>query len=671
MQVTSPSVLRDPDRLEALRRLDLLEARSEPHFDHLASVVRQALDVPVALITMVDANRQFFVSCPGLLEPWASTGETPLSHSFCQHVVASGEALVIEDAREDPLVKDNLAIQDLRVVAYAGIPLTTIDGFTIGTLCAIDSKPRAWASSEIILLRRLASCVLDRIELRASARRNGAKSRFLDVAVDALPGALAIYDRTGKIIRWNRPLETLTGYSPEAIARMGPPDLLAEEDRPAMARLTTDVFDRGRAVLEARLLANDGRLIPVRYSAVRVRQSGADYLVAFSLNLAEREDLEGSRAPGGTERYRSLVEHATYGIYRADFEGNVVAANPALVRLLGYESEAEVVALDFGTDVYVREADRTVVTERLRTADVIRDVELEWKRRDGSRIHVRLSGRHIPDSETRMFEGFVEDFTERRRLEDQLRERQKLEAMGRVSGGVAHDFNNLLTVILAEADLALLSLPPGSGEEGALKEIRRTAERGSDIVRQLLSFVRRQPVTRDVFDLNEVVSGMRTMLNRLVGGDVALEIEPAAGEVPFEADRGQVEQVLVNLVVNGRDAMPEGGRLYVSTGVEAVGAEDAQLPDGGRPGRFAVLEVRDTGVGMSDEIRERAFEPFFTTKPPDEGTGLGLATASDIVRRSGGFIRIDSAPGAGTSMRVYLPLTAMPPFSQPREGESR
>ena len=251
--------------------------------------------------------------------------------------------------------------------------------------------------------------------------------------------------------------------------------------------------------------------------------------------------------------------------------------------------------------------------------------------------------------------GIVQDITERTRLEEQFLQAQKMEAVGRLAGGVAHDFNNLLTAILGYSDLLLSQLPTGDGMRTDLEEIRKAGERAASLTRQLLAFSRQQMLEPKIIDVNEIVSNIDKLLRRLIGEDIVLVTRLESGLGFVRADPGQLEQVIMNLVVNSRDAMPSGGKLTIETHAVRL---DSPL-DLGRiaiePGRYSVLEIRDTGTGMEPSVQARIFEPFFTTKEKGKGTGLGLATAYGIVKQSGGYIACESQPGRGTSFRLYLP----------------
>ena len=459
-------ILRDPVRLDALHGLRLLDTPTEEAFDRLSKLAAMMTGAPVGLVTLVDVDRQFFKSCIGLPQPWSTWRQTPLSHSFCQHVVARAAPLVIEDARLDPELKDNLAIPEINVVAYLGVPLLAA-GQVVGSFCVIDRVPRQWTQKEIDAVSELAELVMTELKLR------------------------------GEVVR-----------------RCETEELLRE-------------------------------------------------------NQAELE-------------------------------------------------------------------------ERVRE----RTAELE------------------------------SELTERKKLEARLLHVQKMDALGRLSGGIAHDFNNLLTAIEGYADLAESSLQEPNVAASHLAEVRNAAGRAAELTKRLLAFARRQVTEPRVIDLNELVTGMQKMLARVIGEDVRLTTRLEETPWVVKVDSGQMEQVLMNLVINARDAMPRGGELAIETANVTLDARGAQAMSDAAPGEYVRLAVRDTGTGMSPEVRRLAFEPFFTTKEQGRGTGLGLATSYGVVRQAQGAIQIDSEPGVGTSILIYLPRATearqepVMPASAPASGGS-
>ncbi|MGC2194415.1 MAG: ATP-binding protein [Terriglobales bacterium] len=369
-------------------------------------------------------------------------------------------------------------------------------------------------------------------------------------------------------------------------------------------------------------------------------------------NAALRAAQEGLRR--SESNFRSLVTNAPYGICRVDSRGHLIDANPALVASLGYDSAAELVGRNLST-LYAEGQQWFVLADHLRTLEDFHGLDCEWTRKDGSTTAVRLSGRAISDeSKTVTFEIFTEDVTERRALEQQLRQSQKMEAIGRLAGGIAHDFNNLLMVISGYSEFLLERLGPEPALRGPAKEISTAAERATSLTRQLLAFSRKQMLTPKVLDLNAVITENLKMLTRLIGEDIDLVMIPGSDLGAVKADPGQIEQVILNLAVNARDAMPHGGKLTIETANVKLDEAYARLHAPVQPGDYTMLAITDTGLGMDGDTQSHIFEPFFTTKGP-KGTGLGLSTVYGIVKQSGGYIWVYSEPGKGTSFKIYMP----------------
>src|SRR6267143_1387894 len=354
--------------------------------------------------------------------------------------------------------------------------------------------------------------------------------------------------------------------------------------------------------------------------------------------------------------YRGLVEHAAYGIYRATGDGTFLMVNPALFTMLGHGSAEELLKIDIARDVYVDPAARARILARCEQFGSAIE-EVAWRRRDDSVITVRLNGRPVraPDGTIDCFEFIVDDVTDQRALEERLRQTQKMEAVGRLAGGIAHDFNNLLTAILGSVDFLRRALGPEHPEHAETEEIQKAAVRAADLTRQLLAFSRQQVLAPKVLELDALVANLEKMLRRLIGEDVELRFVAKAARAAVRADPGQLEQVIVNLVVNARDAMPRGGKLTIETARVDLDAAYAWEHGTVEPGRYVMLAVTDTGVGIDRAAQARLFEPFFTTKEFGKGTGLGLATVYGIVKQSGGYIWVYSEPGRGATFKVYLP----------------
>jgi two-component system cell cycle sensor histidine kinase/response regulator CckA len=472
------------------------------------------------------------------------------------------------------------------------------------------------------------------------------------------------------------------GYDPEYVRVATADAMTAALDRQAWDLVLSDhsmPHFSGMAALA--LLRDRGLDVPFisvsgtssEQEAVVAMKAGAnDYVAKGRLNrllpaiereLREAKGREARRALEAAIRlseasYAALVEHAPIGIYRSTPEGQFLSANDTFARMLGYQSTDEVLSLDMARDVYVDPAERTRLLDEAAATDRIHhDAEATWKRGDGRRITVQLRARAVLDERGRVnyYEAFAWDVTEQRRLQTHVAQAHKMEAIGRLAGGIAHDFNNLLTVITSYGDVLLDTLARDDPNREDVEQIRQAADAAASLTRQLLAFSRQQVVAPQVVDLNGVVSGFRKMLTRIIGEDIECVTLLSPQGCAVRADVGQLEQVLMNLAVNARDAMPTGGTLTIETASVHVDPDTRDAHPTGVAGRFTILTVRDTGVGMDDATKARIFEPFFTTKPAGQGTGLGLATVYGILQQSGGFVEVDSQLGRGTAFRIYLP----------------
>ncbi|MGA8300431.1 MAG: ATP-binding protein, partial [Terriglobales bacterium] len=355
-------------------------------------------------------------------------------------------------------------------------------------------------------------------------------------------------------------------------------------------------------------------------------------------------------------RYRSLILSAVFGIYRCTLSGRFLDVNPALITMLGYGSVEEVLALDVRRQVYVNPQEIDRLTEEFQRTGNLNGVEVQWKHKDGHIIIVRLSGRaaSLAEEPEEVLELIAEDITERRQLEEQFRQAQKMEAVGRLAGGVAHDFNNLLMVINGYTEVLLDQLDVSSDMHSKVQAIQQAADRAATLTRQLLAFSRKQVLELKVIDVNSVIADMERLLRPLIGENIELVTRLSSDAGRTRADAGQLEQVIMNLVVNAKDSMPEGGRISIRSMNIAV-RQNVGEHRFIQPGRYAVIAVADTGHGMDRETQSRIFEPFFTTKEKGKGTGLGLSTVYGIVKQSNGYVFAESQIGSGTTFYVYLP----------------
>jgi len=414
------------------------------------------------------------------------------------------------------------------------------------------------------------------------------------------------------------------------------------------------------------LVATSFALTVSAYFSLIAARSPADYrkaiihltlfvflaLLICSFNAALRSAQEGLRR--SEINFRSLVVNAPYGVCRCDAAGIMLDVNPALVAMLGHESAAELVGGNLA-NLYADSQQWFELADRFRSLQKFKGLMAEWENKSGAAISVRLSGRAFRDERNSIFfELFAEDVTERRALEQQLRHSQKMEAVGRLAGGIAHDFNNLLMVISGYCEFLLERVGTNPALRGPAQEIANASQRATGLTRQLLAFSRKQMLAPKVIDLNTVVTENLRMLERVIGEDIDLVMVPGEELGSVKADPGQVEQVIMNLAVNARDAMPQGGKLTIETANISLDEEYARFHESVKPGDYVMLAISDTGAGMDAETQNHIFEPFFTTKGL-KGTGLGLSTVYGIVKQSEGYIWVYSEPGKGTTFKVYLP----------------
>jgi PAS domain S-box-containing protein len=350
-------------------------------------------------------------------------------------------------------------------------------------------------------------------------------------------------------------------------------------------------------------------------------------------------------------RFQLLCASLADGIIVCE-DGKILEANGGLSRILGYSTE-EIVGK--GVTWWVAEEYRELVSSRV-AAGIEGTYEVELIRKGGGRVLVEATGRTLIEAGRTRRITALRDITEKRKLEDQFRHAQKMEAVGRLAGGVAHDFNNLLTVITSYCEMVSSDMTPSDPRRLDMAEIQKAAGTAASLTRQLLAFSRQQVTEPRVLALEDVIGSAGKLLRRLIGEDIELQVLPGPERAAVRMDPGQLEQVIMNLAVNARDAMPDGGVLSIETGRAELTDQYAARHCPAKPGHYAMLAVTDTGVGMTADVRSRIFEPFYTTKEEGKGTGLGLATVYGIVKQNDGFIWVYSEPGRGTTFKIYLPL---------------
>ena len=374
-------------------------------------------------------------------------------------------------------------------------------------------------------------------------------------------------------------------------------------------------------------------------------------------------------------RYLMLFNDLPIGLCKTTPNGKILDANPAAVQMLGYPDRASLLNVS-AADLCADTADSSRWQQLIGGDTVVRGFQTQLRRCDGSYISVEANIRAVRDADGRVlyFESSVEDITERLNLEAQLRHSQKMESIGQLAAGVAHDFNNVLTIIKGHADLLLARDHLPADCSGSLERISSAADRAANLTRQLLTFSRRQVMQPNVLGLNDVIHNVARMLERTLGENIAVRFDLASDLPPIYADAGMLEQTIMNLAVNARDAMPEVGEFFIGSTATEVTPSHAQQNPEARVGRFVCLTVADTGAGMDAQVLSRIFEPFFTTKEVGKGTGLGLATVYGITKLHRGWIEVSSEVNKGSAFKIFLPATSKPtdaPAAEPVEKEIR
>jgi len=473
---------------------------------------------------------------------------------------------------------------------------------------------------------------------------------------------IAVVNMDGKRIFNSLSYQKVLGYSPDELQTFSPFEQIHPDDQPLVKRAIDEAKRSGTGrMLEYRLRHKNGTwLFLESTSSVICNAKGEpEKLVIVNRDITERKRAEQALRRSEAD-FRSMVLDAPYGIYRASLTGRFLQVNPALQKMLGYEQAQELFSKDLAADIFRRSGEYQRLTDLLTHTEEIKDLEMEWKRQDGTPITVRCSGRRINDENGApgYFEVFAEDVTEKRVLERQLRMAQKMEAIGRLSGGIAHDFNNLLGVIIGYSRVLKRELGPDNPLCEHALEVEKAGQRAAALTKQLLAFSRQQVLTPAVLNLNTLAKDMEAMLLRLLGEDIEVSLELSPNLASVKADQSQIEQVIMNLAVNARDAMPSGGKLKIQTANVELDQNYTRNHTGSKAGSYVLLSVTDTGVGMDAGTLTHIFEPFFTTKERTNGTGLGLATVYGIVKQSNGYIWVESEPGKGASFQIYLPRHA-------------
>jgi two-component system, cell cycle sensor histidine kinase and response regulator CckA len=553
-------------------------------------------------------------------------------------------------------------MRELREVEPEGyLPVLVVTAHADQRLHALQAGARDFISQpfdHLEALTRIHNMLEVRLLLRESRSRTaGVESRYRGL-LEAAPDAMVVVNQAGEIVLLNVQAEKQFGYMRDELVGQRItniiPEGFAERLRADGLRSTEDALAQQIGTgIELSARRKDGSEFPIEIMLSPLESSEGILVTAAIRNITARKVSE-QRLRDSEEEYRLLFESNPHPMWVFDVETLAfLAVNDAAVRVYGFSKE-EFLGM---TIKEIRPPEEVAaLLEYLPTmpaAPSLPAVHVKHRKKDGSLLEVVGHTSPIEFHGRRARLVLATDVTETKRLEAQLLQAQKMDAVGRLAGGVAHDFNNLLGVIVGYADLARRQLGVAHPVRGRIDEILKASERAAGLTRQLLAFSRRQVLQPKLLDLNEVIAYAEKMLGRLISEDIDIVVRPGPDIGTVRADRGQVEQIVLNLAVNARDAMPAGGSLTLETANVDQAYATAHPPSA--PGHYVMLAVSDTGVGMDASTQAHIFEPFFTTKPEGEGTGLGLATVYGIVNQSGGHISVYSEPGRGTTFKVYLP----------------
>jgi PAS domain S-box-containing protein len=561
------------------------------------------------------------------------------------------------------------ALKALDVLKETGIdiPLIIISG-TVGETVAVEAM-RAGAQDYLMkdnlvrlvptIEREMADAENRRARKQAEASLRASEAR-LRAIVETASDVIVIIDEDSNLLYFNPSTEKVFGYTAEELKGQKLTLLMPEHLRDRHSAGFKNYRDTGRRNIKWESLEligrhKDGHEIPLEISFSEFHTNGTRNFTGIIRDITARKEAERELLKSN-ERYRDLVENAHDVIYSHDLQGNYTSMNRAVELVTGYTRE-EALSMNLAQIIVPEhlETAREMIARKLEGLDGTA-YELDILAKDGRRVTVEVNTKLIVhDGVPIGVQGIARDITQRKMLEEQLLQSQKLESVGRLAGGIAHDFNNMLTAINGYSDLVLRQIGKDDPIRHNIEEIKKAGERSAELTHQLLAFSRRQILQPEYVDLNETISDTSSMLKRLIGEDIELfsALKPAVGSI--KVDPGQLSQIIMNLVVNARDAMPNGGKLTIETSNVFLDSDYAQRHLGVLPGAYVMLSVSDTGIGMTAEQQEQIFEPFYTTKEVGKGTGLGLATVYGIVKQSGGNINVYSEVGHGTTFKIYLP----------------
>lgn len=587
---------------------------------------------------------------------------------ICFSVISRGEtgSVLIRNLKNTAFSDTDPLVAKFGFETYLGCPVC-VAGETIACLCALFRRDVIPDEFQIKLLRMAGKACSVQEERRLTRNEiYESEWKYSQLVNLAQEGIWAI-DKEGKTTFVNPRLAEILGYGAEEL--IGSPflDYVDGQNLQLVDGFLDLVARGGKEQIDAQLVRKDGCRVQVYISGSAISDDNGNFKGALAVisDITERKKAEDALKQA-EEKYRDIFENALEGIYQCAPDGTLITANPAFAHILGYESgdALKEAAANIWEQIHADEDSRSELLRLMEAQGFVRAFECRFRCKDGSTVWVSESSRAVKDDRNRLlfYEGIIQDITfqkkaaeEKKRLEEQLLQAQKMEAIGTLTGGIAHDFNNLLMGIEGYASLMLLELDPGHPFYAKLKKIEEQVQSGAELTKQLLGFARRGRYEIKTLDINDIVAGSVDMFSR-TKKQLNIKLKLHGRPLLVDADLSQIEQVVLNLLVNAWQAMPGGGDLHINT-TEVVPDKAFTFSYDMRPGKFALISIADTGIGMDSKTKKRIFEPFFTTKSMGRGTGLGLASAYGIVKGHGGMIEVVSKIGEGSTFNVYLPLS--------------
>ena len=509
-------------------------------------------------------------------------------------------------------------------------------------------------------VQRLLGFMIDITEHKQmEAALQNSEERFRTAFAQAAVGQ-ALTNKEVNFIQVNKAFCDITGYTEQELYSMSLESITHPEDFPiCMGHIGELLSGKTNSfIIEKRFIKKSGETVWVRNSvaAVRDKLGNISNIIALSEDISERKKAEVCLSTS-EEKYRRIFEETKDVIFITTPEGKFIDTNPAGLDWLGYSSLEELKRIDIPNDLYANAQDRVLLQQAMEQQGYVKDFEVQFKKANGQKITVMITATAVRDEKGKIvnYRGIMRDVTLEKTLEQQILQAQKMEAVGQLAGGIAHDFNNILSAIIGYGNLILMHIQEDSPLRLYVDQMLDSSERAAMLTQNLLTFSRKQIINTQQCKINEIIRNVAPVLTKLIREDIELRLELSSEDSTVLVDRLQIEQMLMNLVTNARDAMPAGGILTISKQTTYIDEAFIEVHGYGKVGRYAIISVEDTGAGLDEMTKARIFEPFFTTKEMGRGTGLGLAMVYGAVKQNDGFINVYSEVGKGTIFRIYLP----------------